>query len=1118
MMSSKIQSFIQLFRLQSAKSILLSQSTLLGTCFILVSLGAAILESVFYFDSAARTKIVLFLIIFFGSGMLYIFLRYLFHIRQYFGNSDDSFLADQFRKKRPDIGDRLLNSLQIEKKLDSFTDGMDLARYAIDKTGAQLDSVPPHSLRNPLTKSLKHWLYSSIGLTLMLAAVNYDSLPQAYVRLVNPAQAFPVPLPFVLNSLTGNESVLGGDTLSVSIAGYGELPDSLALHWEDRETSGRILAAKEAEVFKFTFNNIKRDTRYWASYTSPSFFSAWGEISTEKDTIFVTDRPVIQEIQFTIFPPEYMQKEAYEHPGNITDVTIPQGSRIHFSGKASKSVQSAWLKLDDKVHTIQTDGKFISGNIYISNPAIASIFVEDDNGVQNLHPPNYRFSIMDDHPPEIIVRMPDKEFELDESDLIAFDIQTSDDYGFSNAWLEYRIKAPDYLPQDTNLYKRNISELQRLVKSQQIYHEWSLSQFSLAPEDELHIQVVVADNNTLSGPSLTHSSILKGRYPSLEDLFNRLEEEEETVEEYGEEIQMNLEEVRELVEELELELLKSEEVSWEQEQTATEVLEKVDEVFEQIEQIQETMQKIQEQAEKNNLVSEELVNKFSQFQELLDEIMTPEMLEALEKLQEAMDEMDPQKMLDALENFDYDLSEFEEQLDRFIEMFELALAEQKMDEVVKRLEKLLEEQTAIVEELTEEENTDLSTLASRERRQEESFKSLEEVMKEAAEAMHDLSPEAAQQLSELAEGELSETTKSDLKDARQEMQNENQSGASSSAGQAAGGLESMLQMAQDIQSQFQEDTVDEMLRKFLALIRNLLYISQEQENLIHDTESLRSRSPKVIETAVRQDKILRENQQLMTQLAELSRQTFHITPEIASAIGRTQNAMDRAIAKLEQKQTSSARREMKSILEGLNQTAYLLLESADQMQQSGSGSGMAEFMEQMEEMSQQQQGINQGTMQLPQLGMMAQQQMMEQLQQQQEQLKQQLEELLGEHPGQEAGGAGKAKEEMEEVIEDFRRKQVDRKTQERQERILSRMLDSHKSLTQKDYSEKRKSNTGEEIIYSGPTGLPADLGEREMLLINAMESALQEGHSREYQNMMKKYFRTLQNQQEAPIE
>mgnify|MGYP004210486551 CR=1 FL=1 len=101
---------------------------------------------------------------------------------------------------------------------------------------------------------------------------------------------------------------------------------------------------------------------------------------------------------------------------------------------------------------------------------------------------------------------------------------------------------------------------------------------------------------------------------------------------------------------------------------------------------------------------------------------------------------------------------------------------------------------------------------------------------------------------------------------------------------------------------------------------------------------------------------------------------------------------------------------------------------------------------------------------------------------------------------------------MEEVIDDFRKRQIDRRTQERQQRILSRMLDSQKSLTQKDYSEKRKSSTAEEIIYSGPSGLPDDRGEREMLLINAMESALQEGHSREYQDMMKQYFRNLQQE------
>ena len=68
-------------------------------------------------------------------------------------------------------------------------------------------------------------------------------------------------------------------------------------------------------------------------------------------------------------------------------------------------------------------------------------------------------------------------------------------------------------------------------------------------------------------------------------------------------------------------------------------------------------------------------------------------------MQNAMEEMDPQKLLDALNDFEFDMDGFEEQLDRFIDMFELALAEQKMDEVIKKLENVLEEQTDIVSKL-----------------------------------------------------------------------------------------------------------------------------------------------------------------------------------------------------------------------------------------------------------------------------------------------------------------------------------------------------------------------------------------------------------------------------------
>ena len=195
--------------------------------------------------------------------------------------------------------------------------------------------------------------------------------------------------------------------------------------------------------------------------------------------------------------------------------------------------------------------------------------------------------------------------------------------------------------------------------------------------------------------------------------------------------------------------------------------------------------------------------------------------------------------------------------------------------MVKRLEIMVEEQIAIVKKLVQNENLDMTAMASRERRQEESFKTLQQVINEAVDSMEKLSSEASQQLSDLAESELTKTISSDLNDARNEMQNQNQSGATQSAGNASDGLQEMLEIAQDIQSDFQEDTVDEMLRKFLALIRNLLFISQSQEELVIATQGLRSRSPNLLHVAVKQDHLIRENQQFMLQLTELSRQTFH---------------------------------------------------------------------------------------------------------------------------------------------------------------------------------------------------------------------------------------------------
>ena len=68
-------------------------------------------------------------------------------------------------------------------------------------------------------------------------------------------------------------------------------------------------------------------------------------------------------------------------------------------------------------------------------------------------------------------------------------------------------------------------------------------------------------------------------------------------------------------------------------------------------------------------------------------------------------------------------------------------------------------------------------------------------------------------------------------------------------------------------------------------------------------------------------------------------------------------------------------------------------------------------------------------------------------------------------------------------------------------------------MQEKDYDNKRESAIAETIEYLGPLGLPNDLGEKDLLLIKAMESAIDENMPFEYNSMIQSYFLNLQKKE-----
>src|SRR5690606_520797 len=142
-------------------------------------------------------------------------------------------------------------------------------------------------------------------------------------------------------------------------------------------------------------------------------------------------------------------------------------------------------------------------------------------------------------------------------------------------------------------------------------------------------------------------------------------------------------------------------------------------------------------------------------------------------------------------------------------------------------------------------------------------------------------------------------------------------------------------------------------------------------------------------------------------------------------------------------------------------------------------------------------------------------QRMQSLASQQDAMRRQLKEMARnpELRGKALGDLNKIAEQMEETVRELERRKATRQTVERQQEILTRMLDATRSMQERGKDEKRESRTGEAQTRLGPDELP----ETEHLdaLRRDLIRALEAGYAPDYKELIKRYFEQLQNQDEG---
>jgi hypothetical protein len=239
---------------------------------------------------------------------------------------------------------------------------------------------------------------------------------------------------------------------------------------------------------------------------------------------------------------------------------------------------------------------------------------------------------------------------------------------------------------------------------------------------------------------------------------------------------------------------------------------------------------------------------------------------------------------------------------------------------------------------------------------------------------------------------------------------------------------------------------------------------------------------------------------------------------LGRAVLKIGSQLARASDLLAQGKRGKASADARTSMGAMNEMITGLMDAMEQASSCSSPSGMCDAFQSLESMCAMQMGINQGTQQMMSEGMqglsMEARAQMARLAAEQEAVKKGIEDLAGEYGdrGEILGRLDDLADEARRVIEDLKGGSVGEETLQRQERILTRLLNAQKSMRQRDYSKRRKSEPGEDYDLKPPPQL--SLEDREKLLRELLYRK-RGYYPPEYEELIQAYFKALATS-EAP--
>ena len=1090
--------------------------------FIVIWLSTFIADHIFYFSVPARW----FVLILNSSLSVYLVYRFLisgaFSVWKMKRTNNYTPVTNEIGKGISSIGDTLTNVYQLSRESDEKTQF--LRQLAVDRFTQSTEKTEFNTILKFKGFVLPMFMVALILIgSIALFVSAHEAIAVSAKRIINPTGNYDILPEYSFSVTPGDTVIINGNSLQVKVGYHGPRSEDLFLEYRmsGSDYLKQIKLSDHSGWFKGEIQNIKSPLEYQFRVI-PEGRPAWQDkILSDIYHVDVKTPPTIIEMQVRIEPPLYTGLQRQLSDKNNGNIIAYAGSKVKLTATASKSINMASISFSDGQKTkLQIRDQKLNGEFRLSKSGTYQLDIIDDENLANQNPIEYQITALDDRYPFIELIDPGADIEVPPDAAIELLMEATDDFGFSGLNIHYQIISSIQSLSDSTWLSNRIAIPGSNLKYFQQTYLWNFQAMNVGYGDVLNYYLSVNDNDRITGPKMSKTGIYQIKFPTLDQIFEQFDKSQEENLAKTDEMAKESEDLKQKLEQIRRELKREKTLDWERKKEIESAIDKQKQIEKKISEIEKALEEAIKKMENSRLMSPEVLQKYQQLQELFKDLMTPELTKALEDLQKSLENMNKKEVDNSLANFQINQEEFKENLERTLELFKKVKLEQELDRLAQLSKEMLKTQQEMTESLkdkntkTQAEKNDLERQGNQ---QKSALEQIDNTLKSLeTESLIKEYPETDKLLQKSAEDIQDKNLMSKLDKIQQQMMQNSQQKAGKKSQNLTQDLEQLSNDLSQAKKSFSTQAQDKITSKMRHATDNLLALSKAEENIIRETKTASGLSDRMRELAAEQKEISDNASRVFQEIVQLSHETFALPPELGRAMGKAQYNMNKSISELEQRNQRKADNAQVEAMAALNETVNGLQQAMNDMQNADSPFGMQNFMEQLKQLAQGQGQINEQSMNLmqgeggkPRLSPDGQQRMRS-LAAEQRAIQESLDQLREDQNGKNAlGSLGKISEDMEEVIKELEALKIDRKTIDRQQQILTRMLDAQKSVREREYSKERKREIGKVYARKSPGENMDTEDERAKKLQADLMRALKEGYNPDYEKLIEEYFKKL---------